>query len=138
EAGKGHKWKLAVRLDNTFRFLLRSALEASQLYSHERSLFLSWLAGFVDADGSIHIGENNCCTRISLGIGNTDKALLEHMRTTLASIGYHSDGPYLTRKAGTRTPLGISYRNDFWLLQLQRSEEVRRLLNELPIRHAEK
>jgi len=57
---------------------------------------------------------------------------------TIKGFGYEFDGPYLTAKKGQTTPKGITYRDDFWNIALQRSAEAQHLLKELPLRHSEK
>lgn len=71
EEGRGYKWKVATRLDNSFQFMLSSSEEAIRTLGGKRRLFLSWLAGLVDADGSIYFTNNRNCLRITLAIGNT-------------------------------------------------------------------
>jgi hypothetical protein len=73
---RGYKWKLATRLDNSFQFLLMKSHDALQRYATERSEFLSWLAGLVDSDGHIRIGNNSGFTRICLEIGSTNQIFL--------------------------------------------------------------
>jgi hypothetical protein len=138
EEGKGYKWKVAIRLDNSFRFLLYSAEEAVKSLASNRRAFLSWLAGLVDADGSIYFTNNAGHVRITLAIGITKPELLKSIVSMIASLGYKADGPYLAYKAGARTPHGIVYVNDLWRIYFQRSEETQQLLRELPIRHPEK
>jgi hypothetical protein len=138
EEGKGYKWKLAARLDNSVQFLLTSPEEALLAFSNSRLLFLSWLAGLVDADGTIYLTNNNGTARICMSIGSIKPAVLESIGRILATFGYQANGPYLAYKAGERTPYRIEYINDLWRIYFQRSGEVQRLLTELPILHAEK
>jgi hypothetical protein len=135
---EGYKWKVAVRLDNSFQFLLRSAEETVKSLAANRRAFLSWLAGLVDADGSIYFTNNANYVRICLSIGITKPDLLKSILSIVTSLGYKANGPYLAYKAGVRTPLGIVYINDLWRIYFQRSEETQQLLRELPIRHSEK
>lgn len=72
EKGKGYKWKLAVRLDNSFQFLLASGAIALSLVSRDRRAFMSWLAGLLDSDGSINLTHSNKHARILLVLHNTD------------------------------------------------------------------
>jgi len=138
EESRGYKWKLAVRLDNSFQFLILSAERTVEELSSDRSAFLSWLAGLIDADGTIYLANDQQHARISLTIANERLGVLESIARILGILGYHASGPYLAYKAGVTTPYGITYKNDLWRLFLQRSEEVQQLLRELPIRHSEK
>ncbi len=138
EEGKGYKWKLAVRLDNSFRFLLKPAVEAVQELSAERSTYLSWLAGLVDSDGNIYVSGGRGSPRIRVGIYNSDVPLLKSIITESRKIQYDFDGPYLLKEKGTVTPFGIRYTRDLWHIDVQQTWSAQRLLLELPIRHAEK
>jgi hypothetical protein len=134
----GYKWKVAVRLDNSFRFLLTSAEATIESLAHDRQSVLSWFAGLVDADGSIYFTNHLEYVRINLAIGMTRPNLLKAIRTVLGTLGYKADGPYLVFEAGLRTPRGITYTNDLWRIYFQRSKETQQLLKELPLRHSEK
>jgi len=133
-----YKWKVAVRLDNSFQFLLSTAEETANLLADNRRVFLSWLAGLVDADGSLYFTHNADYVRISLAIGMTRPDLLRSIATVMESFGYNPSGPYLAFEAGLRTPRGIVYTKDLWRIYFQRSGETQQLLAELPLRHAEK
>jgi hypothetical protein len=138
EEGKGYKWKVAVRLDNSFKFLLKSAQEAAEEFASERPLFVSWLAGLIDSDGNTHTSENNGHPRVRVITYNSNTLLLDAIVRETRKIGYEFDGPYLLKKKGTVTPFGIRYKKDLWQIALQQTASAQRLLAELPIRHSEK
>jgi hypothetical protein len=135
---RGYKWKLATRLDNSFQFLLTKSDDALQRYAPDRTKFLSWLAGLVDADGHIRIGNSNGYARVSLEIGSVNRILLDSMGETLAAFDYYATGPYHAYSASHTTPYGITYSKDMWHLFVQRTHETQSLLTNLPNRHAEK
>ncbi len=101
-------------------------------------LFMSWLAGLVDSDGSINVVDGGGYARLSLTVHNNDRALLDALKHALETLGYHPAGPYQTFSEGDVTRHGIRYRSDMWSLQMERKSEVQRLLRELPIRLNEK
>jgi len=138
EEGKGYKWKVATRLDNSFQFLLASAQDAVRDLQHNRRLFLSWVAGLLDADGHVNIGIDRKYVRVRLDFGSVDRPLLVSVKEVMKSYGYFATGPYLGYQAGFTTPRGITYRSDMWRLDIQRTHEAQRMLLELPIRHLEK
>ena len=138
EEGKGYKWKVAVRLDNSFRFLLKSAQEAIREFAPTRELFLSWLAGMIDSDGNIHPSQDNGYARVRVTVYNSDKALLYSIIEESRKIGYQFDGPYLLKEKDTVTPYGIRYTKDLWQIAIQQTSAAQRLLTELPVRHVEK
>ena len=130
--------KLATRLDNSFQFLLTKSEDALMRYASDRTRFLSWLAGLVDADGHIRICNSNGVTRINLEIASTNHPLLESIGQTLTAFGYYATGPYRTHRSGFTTPYSITYTKDMWHLYVQRNKEVQLLLASLPNRHREK
>jgi hypothetical protein len=138
EKGKGFKWKVAVRLDNSFQFLLKTPMETIRWAASNARLFVNWLAGMVDSDGNINITNSNGYARLTLAIDNQDRTLLSSAKHTLEGAGYHPGGPYRKRVKGTTTPHGIKYNKDMWRLQIERTSEAQNLLRELPIRHGEK
>ncbi|MDA4122241.1 MAG: hypothetical protein OK456_03560, partial [Thaumarchaeota archaeon] len=138
EEGKGYKWKLAARLENSFRFILTSAENASQQFTSSRSLFMSWLAGLIDSDGNFHVFQDHGDARVSLVVYSSNFKLLENIIEESLSIGYEFGGPYRTHQAGYITPYGIRYAKDHGQIDLQQTESAQRLLMELPIRHREK
>ncbi len=139
EQSKGFRWKLATRLNNSFQFLLATSKQTLHWSTHNRQLFLNWLAGILDSDGNINIVNGNGYARIMLIIYNTNYALLRSIRTALEVLKYHPVGPYLRSEAGTITRgWNVAYTKNMWMLQLERTAESQILLSELPLRHAEK
>jgi hypothetical protein len=138
EEGRGYKWKLAARLDNSFRFLLCTAIEAAELFAANRRLYISWLAGLIDSDGNIQSSQDRGYDRVRIIIYNSNLALLESIIAHSRSIGFEFTGPYLVQKAGTITQRGIRYTKDHWQIDLQQTKAAQNLLFELPIQHSEK
>ncbi|MGA2664981.1 MAG: hypothetical protein ABSF83_08565 [Nitrososphaerales archaeon] len=66
ERDKGYRWRLAVRPDNSFRFLLPEPEVSVQRFSPDRQTFSSYLAGFLDSDGNIKVGPSTGYTRIAV------------------------------------------------------------------------
>ncbi len=138
EEEKGHKWRLGVRLDNSFQFLLTTADEAIERFQ-SRSLFMSWLAGIFDSEGNINIVNSSSYARLMLTIYNTDLRLLRAIKRVLAGLNYHPAGPYLLSQKGKTVPgWNIKYSQDMWSLQFERTSEAQALLAELPLRHEER
>lgn len=138
EEQKGYKWKLGVRLDNSFQFLLRSAESSLQSVSRTRRIFAPWLEGIMDSDGHIRVAKNGDFARVILAVYSTNRSFLVSLRTVSEKFGIHFDGPYRTAREGDTTPAGITYRSDFWNIAIQRSGEAQDLLRELPLRHRER
>lgn len=112
EERRGYRWKLAVRLDNSFQFLIEPAVKIVEGFSANRSTFMSWVAGLVDADGTLYLANDQRYARISFTIANENLEVLRSISRILGVLGYHTNGPYLAYSAGTTTPYGITYKND--------------------------
>jgi hypothetical protein len=138
EEGRGYKWKVGVRLDNSFRFLIQSQEASLEGVSKSRREFLAWFAGIVDSDGHVRVTNSSGYARAVIAVYSTNRTFLVKLRDLSAGLGVHFDGPHLTAKEGTTTPKGITYRKDFSNIAVQRSAEAQSLLGELPLRHAEK
>lgn len=133
------KWKVAARLDNSFSFLLPNSRRGYPRTADGRGRFYSWLAGVVDADGSISILPSGEYVKLTIALANESEPLLGHIKRELQLIGRHPTGPYLTAKEGSSTEKWrIKYRKKMWVLCLQRSHEIKSVLQNLPLRHEEK
>ena len=133
------EWNLAVILDNSFGFLLMDQEESWEFVARRGSLALHYLAGIIDAEGSIGIWSNGKGTAIQVVVYNTNLSLLKFIFEVLTSRGLHPVGPYLDKKKGTTTSkYGIMRKKDYWKIALANFVEVQSLLREVPIRHREK
>jgi intein-encoded DNA endonuclease-like protein len=89
--------QIEVALDLSFSFLLNPKNEFDWILKNNE-YFMSFLAGFVDAEGSIFIG-----SRKKLGvfeIGNYDKELLLIIQKKLLELGIKCVGPYEDKAKG--------------------------------------
>src|SRR5438445_9221636 len=136
EEGKGYRWKVATRLDNSFRFLLTPRMEGLEWASNSGRL-LHWLAGFTDSDGSIQISRASNGVRMKLNLYNTNLDLLVRLKGQIERLGFFPSGPYVVMAKGRSTPYG-TYTKDLWNLPLQRKWETQKLLRNLPVRHRER
>jgi len=132
-----YKYRLWASLHPSFTFLLNVRKNVFQYIATSSQSFLRLLASFTDADGSIMIkrGWRNHVTLL-IRWGNTDKQLLDAIRAQLERMNFN---PYMCigKRRGYKTSYGIT-RKDFWELAICRKQEVPRLLQILPVRHAEK
>ena len=102
-----------------------------------RRLFIGFLAGYTDGDGSLGIYSGNkryICN--SIQIGTEDVGILKDVEEKLTEYGYHPK-LYLKKREGKRSSYG-EYKDDFWQLLITRKDEDLKLLQELPIQHNDK
>jgi hypothetical protein len=133
------KWKVAVRLDRSFDFLLPAKLEDTITYLSNPLVRAAWLAGLIDSDGNVGITKSGAYARFRVAVSSSAKPFLTALSGLMKQDGYHFDGPYRTVERGyTTAKFNITYTSDHWMLALQRNEEAKRLLASLPLRHPEK
>lgn len=122
-------------MDGTFEFLLLKSIEPSTAIFGYRKTKLNFVAGFLDAEGSIYFHRRLSNPNFEISFTNTNREVLDGIREILNSIDYH---PKLHRRIqrASRTPKAGE--GEILRLELYRSKEVRRLLTELPMRHKEK
>lgn len=127
------EWEVYSLLHSSFEFLLTKGVEANES-------FLSFLAGFFDAEGSISIRKQPGSTRsrVVLEISSNDLRLLKFFHVQLRKLGYHPNLP--SKPARTKGEIiGYGpYTQSFWRLSITRTCEALKLLSYLPIKHKEK
>ncbi len=136
EAELGHaELNLEVDLDGSFEFLLLKSISPTSAVPAGESAFLSFLGGFLDAEGTIHFHRKVYSSSFEIYFTNTDKELLLRIQQRLASLGYHARIYHWIQRAG-RLESGTT--GEVWRLALHHREEVRKLLSATPLRHEEK
>ena len=128
----GYGWLIHADLHESFNFLLK---KINSLRNLKRNEFMSLLAGFIDAEGSIiamkHSGRK--CIELRISIGNLDQGIINLIANHLRKFSYHPTGPHWK----------FIFTDDrrkkkFWEIGLNRKREVIKLLEELPLKHKEK
>ncbi len=119
----GFEWSVTATVDKSFEFLvLQKATDPCEIFGKE--LFLSYLAGLFDAEGSLWLAEDR---RFSpyWSITNSDPRILDWVMLVLRRMNLHP-----RREPPNHQGVG---RVCLW-----RRQEVTELLRVLPIRHPEK
>jgi transposase-like protein len=112
-------------LDNTFKFLLDKPSKLPKwIISGDK--FYSFLAGYVDAEGSWKINKSHRdAINFTFYIGSEDELILEQIRDRLTRDGF-SAHLYLEKKKGQQSNLG-SYNKDLYAVCIFRKTDVVRL-----------
>jgi len=129
-------WRVFVDLDASFSFLIKKPEFIDSRILSSKDLFLAFLAGYTDAEGSIIVSPN--CGRIVFyfRICSEDFGLLRDIHKKLCEMGYR---PRLAIDKKKGTDSGFSkLKTDYWRLELCRKEEVIWLMQRLPVKHSEK
>lgn len=126
---------LQIDLDGSFEFLLWKNIRPLSVVPSNTTAFLSFIAGFFDAEGSVYFHRKSYSPSFELSITNTNRALLKKIQLILMSMNHHPKMYHFTQH-GTRFEGGKE--GELWRLTIHRRDEVRRLLTVLPLRHEEK
>ncbi|MDA4128566.1 MAG: hypothetical protein OK422_03810 [Thaumarchaeota archaeon] len=127
----GYEWDLEVDLDASYEFMFDKNIVRR---TYNRTIFMSYLAGVFDAEGSIYLHNKNASIAPELSIGNTNLELLETLRANLFQSSIFSSLTFQEKNVGS---VG-SIPGPIWRLRVWRFGDVVKLLTTLPLRHPEK
>ena len=130
----GFEWSLECDLDSSFEFLLEK-VRLGKVISMPKQEFAAFLAGLIDAEGTIYLHEKTNSLGFEIAITSTDKSMLEAVRGRLISLGYH---PYFESRIQDNSRLGYQREGEIHVVRLFRQLEVCLLLRYLNLRHMEK
>ncbi len=129
------EWSVYSYLNESFAFMLNKCTTLPDLYRENDNLFLSFLSGYVDAEGSFRIYRDGELVGVSLRLRTEDKLLLIDIRNVLRKLGYH---PYLALDLEPGSYQGKNYHKEVWTLGVFRKDEILSLLPRLTLKHSEK
>lgn len=134
---KSFAWRVFVDLDASFSFMVEKPQSIKPEIKRNTHLFLAFLAGYVDSEGSLVISRSSVGTTVfTFLLGSEDYNLLKDIYDKLIELGYHLTLALAVKKGAKK---GFStFSNDFWQLGLSRKNEVLQLVQQLPMRHNEK
>ena len=130
-------WKIYAYLDDSFDFLLEKPKRIQNDIKDGGKIFMSFLAGYADGEGTLTITPNNKKNVIRwFIIGSEDIGILRDIKGKLTEDGYHLT-LHITARKGEKRGYG-TLSKDLWRLGIYRKDEVLKLLRELPLRHKDK
>lgn len=136
---KTYEWNFHAILDKSFGFLLDGRDVCREWIASKDSTMLSYLAGVMDAEGSIGIERNARTTSMKTIFYNTDTGLLQFVRKCLTELGCKPGPLYLDKDAGAESgKYHIIRRHDYYRVMVAIFEDSQSLLRRLPLRHQEK
>ncbi len=135
---KSFEWNLSTILDASFDFLFQEFEDVRSWIESKRNVLLSYLAGLLDAEGSIiTTRDNRGYATVFVDYYNTNKNLLDWVQRSMRTMGYPTS-LRINKREGVRTKkYGIVHRSDYWQLSTFgiRAIDFARSLN---LRHPEK
>lgn len=134
----GYEWSLDCDLDSSFEFLLVAKLDPMRFVVDEAS-FWSFLAGFFDAEGSIHYHRKEGRGSFELTLTNSNLELLRNIAARLHGSGISCVLRKVRVNLEKAIESGITNPSEFmWRIVVWRYSDVNRLLKAMPLRHSEK
>ena len=122
--------RLLCFLDDSFSFLLPKYDGVEDWIANDKNLFLSFLAGYIDAEG--HFGIHSKNGTGVLQIQTQDKGIIQSISRNLIKSGIHCPPARLSTPAGYRSPSYPETPNnkDKWNVAVH-GKELMKLLNQL-------
>ena len=134
-----YEWNLQVLLDQSFDFLICSRTADWAFVAGSEKTSLAYLAGLLDAEGSISMCRDKNNTSLMVTFYNTDLSMMNFVVRELTRLGYSPVGPYLDKPRGFVSPgYHIEMKKDYWKVVIARFKEAQSLLSHLPVKHSEK
>jgi hypothetical protein len=130
-----YEWNLEVDLDGTFEFLLKPIFDSLEEYGKIPANFISFLAGFADAEGTIYFHVKGKGGGFEFYFSNTDVKLLTLIQDFLSMLGHFSRISIINQGLFR---LGYEKTGKVARLILWRKDNLVKLLQLLPLRHSEK
>jgi hypothetical protein len=128
-----YEWAHYCYLDRSFDFLLRKPRYVPPEIPGNTELFLAFLAGYLDAEGSYRIYPQEGTAAFSLRVNSEDEHILRGLAMGLRRLGYHVYFKILVKRSDS-----TRYRRDIWTLGLFRKDEIIDLTKKLRHVHDEK
>lgn len=107
-------------LNRSFKFLLKKRKVADEWITKNKRYFLSFIAGFTDAEGCISIDSGG---KVYYSLGNYNKKLLVQINNFLVENNMASKRKlYVSRIKGRRCFKKYFHNNDYWQLRIMRKK----------------
>jgi len=116
-----NKINIWIALNESFDFLLTK--EIPSWVEGEKKLFLSFLAGFSDAEGNIGIYNNQAVFQI----GNYDKNLLLFIAKNMNNLGIVCRGPYGSNMKNYTHKEGYHYNQNYFQIRVGKKDSLLKL-----------
>jgi transposase-like protein len=120
-------FKVYCYLNSSFDFLIKKLEEIPEWIMKTEEYFFSFLAGYVDAEGSWIIAKHKIKNLVYedsiFNLGSCDKTIMQQIHQKLKELKFNSH-LYLDRKAGTGTQLG-KYHSDFYRIRIYGKDVAR-------------
>lgn len=123
--------KIEISLNQSFDFLLEHPDEIHPWILADHHIFLSFLAGFTDAEGSFHVTtRKGAIPHGRFSLKNTDKRILEQCREKLISLDIACSNMNKVYDEGRQTSKrGVFANKALWEFSIEQKESLLRLID---------
>ena len=132
-------WHSYCLVNNTFDFLLMERKRIPQWILNNKKYFFPFLAGYIDAEGSIKIyGNKGCVKQAQFSLASYDKIILRQIREKLVFIGIKCGRLRIDSPKGYKTKKKpLPYNEDYYGFGIFSKSSLLRLFNNIQnyIRH---
>jgi len=125
-------WALYVLLDRSFEFLLH---KPEKIMKNDN--FYSFLAGFFDAEGCLHIYNNKEWTGLSFSLYNNNEKVLKMIDKYLREAGFNTKFGIISKK-NSKIDGGYYQSKDVFYIRMYNIKEIIKLLKVMPLKHGER
>lgn len=130
----GFEWSLQVDLDDTFEFLESKLSILPSSFVESKKQFYQFLAGFIDAEGTIYFHKKKSRIGPEIIVTNTNLSLLSSIKERLERDDF-SVVLQQTEQPAVKSAKSPRY---IWKIRIWRYHDVSHLLTKLPLLHSER
>lgn len=117
--------RIQCSLNGTFEFLEEYVSELPHWILQHDDIFIAFLGGFTDAEGSFQIVKyKNETPRARYSLKNTDKRILEQCHAKLVAMGIEPTSIVLAYKGGWVSKRGVRANKDLWMFNIEQKETL--------------
>lgn len=117
-------FQFTAHLNLSFNFLLDKKDEIKKWILKNNNYFLSFLAGYTDAEGSFGVYNGFG----SFALGSYDRNIIHQAHCKLRLLGIKTEDPHMMVKGGHVDKRGVRTLKDLWSLRIRRKGELNKFI----------
>lgn len=123
--GKKENYHFMAHLNPSFDFLVNKKDGIDKWILEKDNYFLSFLAGYTDAEGSFGVYNGFG----SFALGSYDKNIIHQIHKRLKSLNIKTKAPRIMVKGGYIDKRGVKTFRDLWSLRIRRKNELHKFID---------
>ena len=109
-------------MNQSFEFLLEKPDYVPEWTLRDDDYFISFLAGYVDAEGSFYVGGDHDKATAGFRLPTTERRILEECPEKLTMLGVHCTALTIDARAGHTNKFGITSGKHLWVFEIIEKE----------------